>query len=240
MTSLATLGAELVAYAAGVSLSPLHIGLLLLMLLGPNPIQRGSWFVLSWMVTIGGMVVLLLTVGHSLLLTMDQGSVHRTGLDLLAAGALLALGIKELLERRAEGDDPPAWTRKLNRFSALPLPLLMALGVGIELASPDDLFLFAKSAGAILAAGLSTRAELAWTAGFTLVASLALLLPLLALGGDWGPAGRLKPIPQAPPKPAQSAPVHPLAPTGGPILKPAPLGQPRDHGPGNDCHEQEA
>ena len=181
MTSLATLGAELVAYAAAVSLSPIHIGLLLLMLLGPNPIQRGSWFVLSWMVTIGGAVVVLLTVGHSLLLTMDQGSAHRTGLDLLAAGALLGLGIKELLERREEGDEPPGWTRQLNRFSALPLPLLIAAGVGIELASPDDLFLFAKSAGAILASGLSTRAELAWAAGFTLVASLALLLPLVAV-----------------------------------------------------------
>ena len=181
MTSVATLGAELVAYAAAVSLSPIHIGLLLLMLLGPNPIQRGSWFVLSWMATIGGVVVVLLTVGHSLLLTMDQGSAHRTGLDLLAAGALLALGIRELLERREEGDEPPGWTRQLNRFSALSLPLLIAAGVGIELASPDDLFLFAKSAGTILAAGLSTRAELAWAAGFTLVASLALLLPLLAV-----------------------------------------------------------
>ena len=181
MTSLATLGAELVAYAAAVSLSPIHIGLLLLMLLGPNPIQRGSWFVLSWMATIGGVVVVLLTVGHSLLLTMDQGSAHRTGLDLLAAGALLGLGIKELLERREEGDEPPGWTRQLNRFSALPLPLLIAAGVGIELASPDDLFLFAKSAGAILAAGLSTRAELALAGGFTLVASLALLLPLVAV-----------------------------------------------------------
>jgi len=181
MTSVATLGAELVAYAAAVSLSPIHIGLLLLMLLGPNPIQRGSWFVISWMATIGGVVVVLLTVGHSLLLTMDQGSAHRTGLDLLAAGALLALGIRELLERREEGDEPPGWTRQLNRFSALSLPLLIAAGVGIELASPDDLFLFAKSAGTILAAGLSTRAELAWAAGFTLVASLALLLPLLAV-----------------------------------------------------------
>jgi len=181
MTSVATLGAELVAYAAAVSLSPIHIGLLLLMLLGPNPIQRGSWFVISWMVTIGGAVVLLLTVGHSLLLTMDQGSAHRTGLDLLAAGALLALGIKELLERREEGDEPPAWTRQLNRFSAFPLPLLIAVGMGIELASPDDLFLFAKSAGAILAAGLNTKAELALAGGFTLVSSLALLLPLLAV-----------------------------------------------------------
>ena len=170
-----------VAYAAAVSLSPIHIGLLLLMLLGPNPIQRGSWFVLSWMATIGGVVLVVLTVGHNLLLTMDQGSAHRTGLDLLAAGALLALGIKELLERREEGDEPPGWTRQLNRFSALPLPLLIAAGVGIELASPDDLFLFAKSAGAILATGLSTRAELAWVAGFTLVASLVLLLPLLAV-----------------------------------------------------------
>ena len=181
MTSAATLGAELVAYGAAVSLSPIHIGLLLLMLLGPNPIQRGSWFVLSWMATIGGVVVVLLTVGHSLLLTMDQGSAHRTGLDLLAAGALVALGIRELLERREDGDDPPGWTHQLNRFSAFPLPLLIAAGVGIELASPDDLFLFAKSAGAILAAGLSTRVELAWAAGFTLVASLALLLPLLAV-----------------------------------------------------------
>ena len=181
MTSVATLAAELVAYAAAVSLSPIHIGLLLLMLLGPNPIQRGSWFVLSWMATIGGVVLVVLTVGHNLLLTMDQGSAHRTGLDLLAAGALLGLGIKELLERREEGDEPPGWTRQLNRFSALPLPLLIAAGVGIELASPDDLFLFAKSAGAILASGLSTRAELAWAAGFTLVASLALLLPLVAV-----------------------------------------------------------
>ena len=41
MTSVATLGAELVAYAAAVSLSPIHIGLLLLMLLGPNPIPAG-------------------------------------------------------------------------------------------------------------------------------------------------------------------------------------------------------
>ena len=181
MTSVATLGAELVAYAAAVSLSPIHIGLLLLMLLGPNPIQRGSWFVISWMVTIGGAVVLLLIVGHNLLLTMDQGSAHRTGLDLLAAGALLALGIRELLERREEGDEPPAWTRQLNRFSALSLPLLIAVGMGIELASPDDLFLFAKSAGVILAAGLNTKAELALAGGFTLVSSLALLLPLLAV-----------------------------------------------------------
>ena len=85
-----TLWAELLAYGSGISLSPIHIGLLLLLLLGPHPLRRGGLFVLSWMATVALMVVLLLTVGHSLLLTMERGSSHRTGLDLLAAGALLA------------------------------------------------------------------------------------------------------------------------------------------------------
>ena len=177
----ATLWAELLAYGSAVSLSPIHIGLLLLLLLGPDPLRRGGWFVLSWVLTIAGVVVVMLTVGHSLLLTMEHGSPHRTGLDLVAAGVLLGLGLKELLERREEGDQPPGWTRQLDRFSALPLPLLIAAGVGIELASPDDLFLFARSAGVMLAAGLSNAQEVLCTAVFTLAASLALLLPLLAL-----------------------------------------------------------
>jgi hypothetical protein len=95
-----TLWAELLAYGSGIAISPIHIGLLLLLLLGPQPLRRGGLFVLSWVVTVTLMVVLLLTVGHGLLLTMDKGSSHRTGLDLLAAGALLALGLKELLERK--------------------------------------------------------------------------------------------------------------------------------------------
>ena len=36
-------------------------------------------------------------MGHGLLLTMEKGTDHRTGLDLLAAGALLALGLNGLL-----------------------------------------------------------------------------------------------------------------------------------------------
>jgi hypothetical protein len=176
-----TLWAELLAYGSGVSLSPIHIGLLLLLLLGPQPLRRGGLFLLSWMATITAMVVAMLTVGHSLLLTMEQGSSHRTGLDLLAAGALLALGLRELLERREEGREPPGWTRQLDRLGALPLPLLLGASCAIELVSPDDLFLFAKAASALLAGGLSRAQEVLFTAGFTLAASLALLLPFAAV-----------------------------------------------------------
>jgi hypothetical protein len=178
--SQATLWAELVAYGSGIALSPLHIGLLLLLLLGPHPLRRGGLLLLSWMLTVTLMVVLLLTVGHGLLLSMGQGSSHRTGLDLLAAGALLALGIKELLNGGEEGT-PPGWTRQLDRFCAMPLPLLLGVSCGLELISPDDLFLFAKAASALLASGLSRLQEGLFTAVFTLAASLALLLPFLAV-----------------------------------------------------------
>ena len=175
-----TLWAELVAYGSGIALRPLHIGLLLLLLLGPHPLRRGGLLLLSWMLTVALMVVLLLTVGHGLLLSMAQGSSHRTGLDLLAAGALLALGIKELLNGGEEGT-PPGWTRQLDRFCAMPLPLLLGISCGLELISPDDLFLFAKAASALLASGLSRLQEGLFTAVFTLAASLALLLPFLAV-----------------------------------------------------------
>ncbi|MCT0229934.1 GAP family protein [Synechococcus sp. CS-1324] len=175
------LWAELLAYGSGISLSPIHIGLLLLLLLGPNPLRRGGLFVLSWMVTIAVMVTLLLTVGHGLLLSMEQGSSHRTGLDLMGAGALLALGIRDLLPTKAAGSEPAGWIRQLDRFCALPLPLLIGVSAAIEVISPDDLFLLAKGASALLAADLDRAQELLLAGAFTLAASLLLLLPFLAV-----------------------------------------------------------
>lgn len=172
--------AELSAFGLAVGFSPLHIALLLLLLLGPHPLRRGGWFVAGWLLTTAGAVALLLTVGHGLVLTMAKGSGHRTGLDLLAAGALLGLGLKELLTREEEGT-PPGWTDKLERFCAMPLPLLLGVSAAIELASPDDLFLLAKTAGSLLEAGLGRGAEVLATAVFSLVSGLLLLMPLLAL-----------------------------------------------------------
>ncbi|MBM5825150.1 MAG: GAP family protein [Cyanobacteria bacterium M_surface_10_m2_119] len=172
--------AELAAFGLAVGFSPLHIALLLLLLLGPNPLRRGCWFVAGWLLTTAGAVALLLTVGHGLVLTMAKGSGHRTGLDLLAAGALLGLGLKELLTREEEGT-PPGWTDKLERFCAMPLPLLLGVSAAIELASPDDLFLLAKTAGSLLEAGLGRGAEVLGAAVFSLVSGLLLLVPLLAL-----------------------------------------------------------
>lgn len=179
--SLGSVAAELSAFALAIGFSPLHVVLLLLLLLGPNPLRRGGWLVVAWMVTAALALTLLLTMGHGLLLSMDKGSSHRTGLDLLAAGALLALGLKELLTSREEKGHTPAWASRLDGFCAMALLPLLLLSSLLEVASPDDLFLFAKSAGTLLAAHLGPWQELSLTLLFSLVSATLLLLPLLAV-----------------------------------------------------------
>lgn len=180
-TPLPDLIAELAAFALAIGFSPLHIALLLLLLLGPNPLRRGGLLVLVWIITAAATIALLLTVGHGLLLSMDKGTNHRTGLDLLAAGGLLALGLKELLASREEHGQPPAWAAQLDRFCAMALLPLLSFSAVLEVASPDDLFLFAKTAGSLLAAHLGRLQELLLTAAFSLISASLLLLPLLAV-----------------------------------------------------------
>ena len=171
---------EIMGLGLAIALSPLHVALLLLLLLGPEPMRRGGWLVAIWMVTSAVEVALLLTVGHSLLLSMEKGTSHRTGLDLLAAGALLALGLNALLVRRVR-TQPTDWSRRLDSLCGLPLLPLLGLSVGLQVATPDDVFLYAKATASLLASHLDRFHEVLGGVVFSLSTSLILLLPLLAL-----------------------------------------------------------
>ncbi len=127
-------------------------------------------------------MTVLLSVGHGLLLSMTKGSDHRTGLDLLAAGGLLALGLKSLLGR-GERDQAtgPAWSARLDGFSSMALLPLVGLSAAIQVLSPDDLFLAFKAAAALLEANLARSQEVLITGVFSIVTAAFLLLPLLAV-----------------------------------------------------------
>ena len=99
---------ELLTYGLGVALSPIHIVLLLLLLLGSSPLQRGGLFVVGWLLTTCLVVIGMLTLGHGLLLDMTHGSNHRTGLDLIGGGALIALGGRELMRGVLDDGAAPA------------------------------------------------------------------------------------------------------------------------------------
>ena len=138
----------------------------------------------------------LLSLGHGLLLSMAKGSDHRTGLDLLAAGGLLALGLNSLLGRGERGtSSPPAWGARLDGLTSMALVPLIALSGVIQVFSPDDLLLAFKAAAAMLEANLARPLEVVLAVAFSLVTAVFLLLPLLAvllLGSQ-----RLQPLLQA-------------------------------------------
>jgi hypothetical protein len=58
---------------------------------------------------------------------------------------------------------------------------LLGISALLEVASPDDLFLFAKSAGSLLAAHLGRAQELLLALLFGITSAVLLLVPLLAL-----------------------------------------------------------
>ena len=177
----ASLWSDLTAFGIGMAISPLHIAVLLLLLLGPSPLRRGGLFLGAWILTTLLTLIALLTLGHGLVLDMTHGSHPRTGLDLIGGGALLTLGGRECLNAITKSDGPPGWTRTVDRLTAMPMPLLIALSALVQVVTPDDLLLFAKAASVILAAGMPIGQEMASSALFTLTASVLMLLPCLAV-----------------------------------------------------------
>ena len=168
---------ELLGYALAIGFSPLHLALLLLLLLGPRPLRRGGFLVVTWLLMNVLVIGLLLGVGHGFVLSLEKGTSHRTGLDLIAAGAFFALGLKALASAPSGAEGQAEWGRQLDRLLALPLPLLLLLSAGLMVAGPDDLFLYAKAAGALFHPGWDWLQDTALTLGFSGMTSLLLLLP---------------------------------------------------------------
>ncbi|MEB3317120.1 MAG: GAP family protein [Cyanobacteriota bacterium] len=171
---------ELLGYALAIGFSPLHLALLLLLLLGPRPLWRGGFLLATWLLMNALVIGLLLGVGHGLVVSMEKGTSHRTALDLLAAGAFFALGLKALASDPSRAEGKAEWSQQLDRLLALPLPLLLLLSAGLMVVGPDDLFLYAKTAGALFHPGWDWLQDTALTLGFSGLTSVLLLLPLVA------------------------------------------------------------
>ena len=159
---------ELTACGLAVALSPLDIALVLLLLLGTAPLLKSSLFSSAWFLTNSAAIAVLVTVGKGLTLSMEKGGIHQVGLELFAAGALLALGIRELDPKPKGYEDlQNSWITKLAKVSQLPLALMMLVAPATLLLSPDNLFLLAKGAALI--------------AYFSLISSSLLLIPIVLL-----------------------------------------------------------
>jgi len=137
-------------FGIGIAFSPLHIGVVTLLLLGRNPLRRSLSYVVGW------------TLAN-----------------------VLALGFYQLTPQATIGEEGMA-LRLMNRLPEAGDLLLVVLGAGGALLTPENLVFYLKQAGLLLINHPGLRADLEITGLYALAASSLLLLPPLAWIGSSG------------------------------------------------------
>jgi hypothetical protein len=74
----------------------------------------------------------------------------------------------------------PEWSHQLDRLLSMPLPLLLLISAALQVAGPEDLFLYAKAAGALFKPGWDGLEDLVWSLAYSVLTSMLLVIPLLA------------------------------------------------------------
>jgi hypothetical protein len=166
-------------FGIGIAFSPLHIGVVTLLLLGRDPLRRSFAYVLGWSLANLMAVVVLTHVGGSLALTPHHGHRDQVLIDLIGAGGLLALGLFQLTPQAVIGEEGMA-LRLMNKLPEMATWLLVLVGAAGALLTPENLVFYLKESGLLLINHPGLRADLEISGLFVLAASSLLLLPPLA------------------------------------------------------------
>ena len=170
---------QTVALGLGIAFSPLNIALVALLLLGPTPLRRCAVYLSGWVIANGAALGTVVLIGSRFSWAMQLGGRGQVLMDLIGAGALMALGLFQLTPAVAIGEE--SWAMQL--MGPLPeldwLPLL-GLGAGCALLSPENLVFYAKEGGMLLANHTSVLGDLEVGVVFVAVTTSLLLLPPLA------------------------------------------------------------
>jgi hypothetical protein len=102
-------------FGIGIAFSPLHIGVVTLLLLGRNPLRRSMAYVLGWTLANVLAVTLLMLLGTEFSISLEHGAREQVLIDLLGAGGLLALGLYQLTPQATIGEEGMA-LRLMNRL----------------------------------------------------------------------------------------------------------------------------
>ena len=166
-------------FGMGIAFSPLHIGVVTLLLLGRAPLRRSFAYVLGWTLANLLAVAGLMLLGQHFSLSLSHGAREQVLIDLLGAGGLLALGLYQLTPQALIGEEGMA-LRLMNRLPGLDTWLLVPIGAAGALLTPENLVFYLKEAGLLLINHPGIPADLEVSGLFALMASSLLLLPPLA------------------------------------------------------------
>ncbi|MFN6134492.1 MAG: GAP family protein [Synechococcaceae cyanobacterium] len=166
-------------FGIGIAFSPLHIGVVTLLLLGRAPLRRSFAYVLGWTLANVLAVAVLMLLGQRLDLSPDHGEREQVLIDLLGAGGLLALGIYQRTPQALIGEEGMA-LRLMNRLPQLDTIVLVGIGAAGALLTPENRVFYLQEASLLLINHPGLSADLEVGGLFGLAASSFLLLPPLA------------------------------------------------------------
>lgn len=172
-------------FGIGIAFSPLHIGVVTLLLLGREPLRRSFAYVLGWTLANVLAVAMLLLLGSHMELSLAHGEREQVLIDLVGAGGLLALGLYQLTPQALLGEEGMA-LKLMNRLPEVDTTMLIAIGAAGALLTPENLVFYLKEAGLMLINHPGLSADLELTSLYALMASSLLLLPPLAWIGSRG------------------------------------------------------
>ncbi|MFN9546954.1 MAG: GAP family protein [Cyanobacteriota bacterium] len=172
-------------FGIGIAFSPLHIGVVTLLLLGRAPLRRSFAYVLGWTLANVLAVAVLLLLGSHFELSLAHGEREQVLIDLVGAGGLLALGLYQLTPQATIGEEGMA-LRLMGRLPEFSDGVLVAIGAAGALLTPENLVFYLKEAGLMLINHPGLSADLELTSLYALMASSLLLLPPLAWIGSRG------------------------------------------------------
>ena len=172
-------------FGIGIAFSPLHIGVVTLLLLGRAPLRRSFAYVLGWTLANVLAVAMLLLLGSHFAVSLAHGEREQVLIDLVGAGGLLALGLYQLTPQATIGEEGMA-LRLMGRLPEFSDGVLVAIGAAGALLTPENLVFYLKEAGLMLINHPGLSADLELTTLYALMASSLLLLPPLAWIGSRG------------------------------------------------------
>jgi hypothetical protein len=168
---------SILAAAVGVAISPVPIIALILMLFSKAAGRNSVSFLLGWLAGLiaVSLVVLALGVEGGSQDGSDSGGVVK----IVIGAAFLALALRQWRSRPRDGEETamPAWMATIDDLSAV-----KALGLGVVLTAlnPKNLGLTIAAAATVGGAGLDGAEEVVTMLVFVLIASLTIIVPVIA------------------------------------------------------------
>jgi len=166
-------------FGIGIAFSPLHIGVVTLLLLGKSPLQRALTYVAGWATANALAIVVLMAIGEAFSISLNHGGREQVLIDLLGAGALIGLGLYQLTPQANIGEEGMA-LKLMNQLPDFSTLALLGVGAVSAILTPENLVFYLKEAGLLLLNEPGLKADAEVTGLFTLMASSLLLLPPLA------------------------------------------------------------